>query len=85
MYLYGGDHGLLKGLCHGNKCLHLFSYSEGYHEQMGPIPSSNRYSPIQCAYLEPSAFQTVGATELASRYEINTELLVLAWISRLAH
>jgi len=32
----------LKRLCHGQKCLHLFSYSEAYHEQMGPIPSSNR-------------------------------------------
>jgi len=31
----------LKGLCHGQKCLHLFSDSEAYHEQMGPIPCSN--------------------------------------------
>jgi len=31
----------LKWLCHGQKCLHLFSDSEAYHEQMGPIPSSN--------------------------------------------
>jgi len=30
----------LKGLCHGQKCLHLFSDSEAYHEQMGPIRSS---------------------------------------------
>ena len=31
----------IKGLCHGQQCLHLFSYSEAYHEQMDPIPSSN--------------------------------------------
>ena len=49
----------LKGLCHGQKCLHLFSDSEASHEQMGPISSSNGsldiYNRIQCAYLEPSA------------------------------
>jgi len=32
---------LLKGLCHGQKCIHLFSDSEPYHKQMSPIPSSN--------------------------------------------
>jgi len=31
-----GSHG-----CHGEKCLHLFSDSQAYNEQMGPIPSSN--------------------------------------------
>jgi len=31
----------LKGLCHGQKCLHLFSDSEAYRVQMGPIASSN--------------------------------------------
>jgi len=31
----------LKGLWHGQKWLHLFVDSEAYHEQMGPIPSSN--------------------------------------------
>ena len=31
----------LKGLWHGQKWLHLFVDSEDYHEQMGPIPSSN--------------------------------------------
>ena len=31
----------LKGLCHDQKCLHLFSDSQAYHEQMGQIPSSN--------------------------------------------
>ena len=31
----------LKGSCHRRKCLHLFSESEAYREQMGPIPSSN--------------------------------------------
>jgi len=31
----------LKGLCHGQKWLHLFSDSEAYHEQMGQIPSLN--------------------------------------------
>jgi len=31
----------LKGLCPGQKCFRLFSDSEAYHEQMGPIPSSN--------------------------------------------
>jgi len=31
----------LKGLCHGQKCLHLFSDSEAYHEQICPIPSSS--------------------------------------------
>jgi len=36
-----GVHVNLKGLCHGQKCRHLFSDSEAYHEQMGPIPSSN--------------------------------------------
>jgi len=30
----------LKELCLGQQCLHLFPYSEAYHEQMGPIPSS---------------------------------------------
>jgi len=35
-----------KGLCHGQKCLHLFSDSKAYHEQMGPIPSSNGSSDI---------------------------------------
>ena len=34
-------HHTLKGLCHGQKCFHLFSDSEVYHEQIGPIPSSN--------------------------------------------
>jgi len=32
---------LLLLLSHGQKCLHLFSDSEAYHEQIGPIPSSN--------------------------------------------
>ena len=32
--------------CHGQKCLHLFSDFEAYHEQMGPIPSSNGSSDI---------------------------------------
>jgi len=31
----------LKGLCHGRKSPQLFVDSEAYHEQMGPIPSSN--------------------------------------------
>jgi len=31
----------LEGLCHGQKCLHLFSDSEAHHEKMGPIPNSN--------------------------------------------
>ena len=31
---------LLEGLSHG-QCPHLFSDSEVYHAQMGPIPSSN--------------------------------------------
>ena len=31
----------LKGLWHGQKWLHVFVESEAYHEQMGPIPSSN--------------------------------------------
>ena len=26
---------------YGQKCPHLFSDSEAYYEQMGPIPSSN--------------------------------------------
>jgi len=71
------------------KSVHLFSDSEAYHEQMGPIPMhliwKLRYSLIQWAYLEPwrRTFQTVVATELASRSEINTELLVFAFISRL--
>jgi len=30
---------LLKGLCHGQKCLHLFSDSEAYHEQMAQYPA----------------------------------------------
>ena len=29
----------LKDLCHGQKSLHLFSYSEAYHERMGQYPS----------------------------------------------
>jgi len=32
---------LLKRLCHGQKCLHSFLYSEAYHEQTNPIPRSN--------------------------------------------
>jgi len=41
-HLYYRDHPCrLKGLCHGQRCLHWFSDSEAYHEQMGPIPSSN--------------------------------------------
>jgi len=31
----------LKGLCHGQKCLKLFSDFEAYHEQIGLITSSN--------------------------------------------
>jgi len=31
----------LKGLCHGQKCVHLVLDSEAPHEQMGPIPNSN--------------------------------------------
>jgi len=31
----------LKGLYHGQKCLHLSSDSEAYHEQIGPIPNLN--------------------------------------------
>jgi len=30
--------GLLKGLCHGRKCLHLFLGAEAYHEEMGQYP-----------------------------------------------
>ena len=30
----------LKGLSQDQKCFHLFSDSEAYYEQMGPIPSS---------------------------------------------
>jgi len=30
-----------KGLCRDQKRLHLFLDSEAYHDQMGPIPSSN--------------------------------------------
>ena len=42
-----------------------------------------RYSPIQYTYLGPLAthFQTIYATELASRLEINTELVMFALIS----
>ena len=47
----------LKGLCHGQNCLHLFPDSEAYHEQMDPMARSNGSldSPTQCAYPEPSA------------------------------
>jgi len=31
----------LKRLCHGQKCLHLLSDTEAYHEKMGPTHSSN--------------------------------------------
>jgi len=34
-------HCLFGQLCHGQKCLHLFSDSEACHEQMGLIPRSN--------------------------------------------
>ena len=49
---------LLKGLCLDKKCLHFFSDSKAYHEQMGPNTQFKwklRYSPIQCVYLEHSA------------------------------
>ena len=32
----------LKGLWHGQKCLHLFLDSEAYQKPMGPIPGLNR-------------------------------------------
>jgi len=32
---------ILKRLIHGQECIHLFSDFEAYHEQMGPVPSSN--------------------------------------------
>jgi len=62
----------LKGLYNGQKCLQLFSESEAYHEQMGPIPSSNESLDIAPSNLHTYSprrrnFQTVDATELASR------------------
>jgi len=62
----------LKGLCHGQKCLHLFSDSEAYHEQMGPIPSSNGSLDIALSNVHNQShrrrtFLTVDTTELASR------------------
>jgi len=58
----------LKGLCHSKKCL----YSEAYHEQMGPIPSSNGNLDIALSKAHTwsprrRTFYTVDATELASR------------------
>ena len=32
---------LVKGLCHGQKCLDLFSDFQVYHEQKDPIPNLN--------------------------------------------
>ena len=78
-------HNALKGLCHGQKCLHLFSYSEAYHEQLSPIPKSSGSLDIALSNAHTKSprwgtFQTVNATELASGWEINTELLVFAFI-----
>ena len=64
-----------------------------YPTQLGPIPSSNGPNiqlkwaqyPAQMGPISSSrrrTFQTVNATELASRLEISTELLVFALISR---
>jgi len=65
----------LKGSWHGQKLLHLFVDSEAYHVQMVPIPSSNGSLDIALS----------NAPELASRWEINTELVVFASISRFTH
>jgi len=78
---------LTKGLRHA-RMSPLVLYSEAYCEQMGPIPSSNGSVDIarSTAYTRSPrrcTFQTVDSTELASRSEINTELLMFALISRL--
>jgi len=65
-------------------CLHLFSDSEAHHEQMGPIPTSDKtLSKVHTWSSRQHTFQTIGATEL--ELEIKTELLVFAFISQLTH
>jgi len=54
----------LKELCHGQKCLHLSSESEAYHEQMDTKPSSNGSLDIA---LFSAHTQTADITELAAR------------------
>jgi len=41
---FGFDY--IKGLRHGQKCIHLNSDSEAYYERMGLTPSSNGNLPI---------------------------------------
>jgi len=55
MYDHTGDISpvMLKGLRHGQKWLHSLVDSEAYHEQMGPIPSSN-----ECLYIALSNVHT---------------------------
>ena len=49
---------MLKGLWHGqNKWLHLFVDSEAYHEQIGPIPSSNESLDIALSNAHTSSPQ----------------------------
>ena len=79
---YSQSQSSLKGLWHGQKWLHLFVDSEAYREQNGPntqFKRKLRYCPMQCTYLEPSVTHVSPST----RWEINTELLVFALISRL--
>jgi len=57
----------LKGLCHGQKCLHLFSDSETYHEQMGPIPRSNGSLDIA---LDIALFGPFGRSYSSDRYSL---------------
>jgi len=62
----------LKGLSHGQKCVHLFSDSEAYHEQMGSIHTSDEsldlaLTNVHTKSLRQHTFQTVDATKLVSR------------------
>ena len=67
-----------EGLTHGQRCRHLFSDSEAYHKQMGPIPSSNGSLEMVLSIVHTwsprrHAFQIVG-TELLM-FPLNSRLM----------
>jgi len=48
---------MVKGVMTWAKCPHLFVDSEGYHEQMGPLPNSN--GSLDIALFKTHTFQTI--------------------------
>ena len=73
----------LKGLTHSQNYLHSFSDSEAYHEQMGPIASSNESLDIALSIAHMTLFSDYWRNKISLKIGKNTELFVFALISRL--